>query len=67
VTAASAPALAPDLVQGLRRLKLARIRRIAPEVCQAAKTQRWAPEELLRTLVEAEIAARDECPVPEIR
>ena len=24
-----------------------------------AKTQRWAPEELLRTLVEAEIAARD--------
>lgn len=25
-----------------------------------AKTQRWAPEELLRTLVEAEIAARDE-------
>ena len=27
---------------------------------QTAKTQRWAPEELLRTLVEAEIAARDE-------
>ncbi len=26
---------------------------------QAAKVQRWAPEELLRTLVEAEIAARD--------
>lgn len=24
-----------------------------------AKSQRWAPEELLRTLVEAEIAARD--------
>jgi DNA replication protein DnaC len=57
---AAAPALSPDLVQGLRRLKLARIRRIAPEVCQAAKTQRWTPEELLRTLVEAEIAARDE-------
>jgi len=29
-------------------------------VLQAAKTQRWAPEELLRTLVEAEISARDE-------
>jgi len=57
---AAAPALSPDLVQGLRRLKLARIRRIAPEICQAAKTQRWTPEELLRTLVEAEIAARDE-------
>ena len=56
---APAPALAPDLVTGLRRLKLATIRRLAPEVLQTAKTQRWAPEELLRTLVEAEIAARD--------
>jgi len=28
-------------------------------VLLTAKTQRWAPEELLRTLVEAEIAARD--------
>jgi len=53
-------ALAPDLVAGLRRLKLARIRAIAAEVCQAAKTQRWAPDEFLRTLIEAEIAARDE-------
>ena len=57
---AVAPPLPPDLEAGLRRLKLARIRRLAPEVCQAAKTQRWAPEELLRTLVEAEIAARDD-------
>jgi DNA replication protein DnaC len=56
----AAPELSPDLVQGLRRLKLSRIRQIAPEVCQAAKIQRWLPEELLRTLVEAEIAARDE-------
>jgi hypothetical protein len=59
VTAATAPALAPDLEAGLRRLKLAAIRRQAAEVCQVAKTQRWPPEELLRTLVEAEIAARD--------
>lgn len=57
---APAPALAADLVAGLRRLKLARIRAIAPEVCQAAKTQRWAPDEFLRTLIEAEIASRDE-------
>jgi DNA replication protein DnaC len=57
---APAAALAPDLVAGLRRLKLSRIRAIAPEVCQAAKTQRWAPDEFLRTLIEAEIAARDE-------
>ena len=52
--------LAPDLVAGLKRLKLAKVRAIAPEVLATAKTQRWAPEELLRTLVEAEIAAREE-------
>ncbi len=50
---ASAPALAPDLVAGLKRLKLAKVRAIAPEVLQSAKVQRWTPEELLRTLVEA--------------
>ena len=44
---------------GLRRLKLATVRRTAPEVLAPAKTQRWTPEELLRTLVEAEISARD--------
>jgi DNA replication protein DnaC len=57
---AGAPPLASDLVAGLKRLKLRRVREIAPETLQAAKTQRWAPEELLRTFVEAEIAARDE-------
>jgi hypothetical protein len=51
--------LAPDLVDGLRRLKLAAMRQLAPELLRTAKTQRWAPEELLRTLVEAEITARD--------
>jgi DNA replication protein DnaC len=35
------------------------MRSLAPEILQAAKTQRWPPEEVLRTLVEAEIAARD--------
>jgi hypothetical protein len=55
---ATAP-LAPDLVAGLKRLKLARIRAMAPETLQQAKTQRWTPEELLRTFVEAEITARD--------
>jgi len=54
-----APSLPPDLVAGLRRLKLATVRRVAPDICQTAKTQRWAPEELLRTLIEAELAARD--------
>jgi len=56
---APAPALAPDLHAGLRRLKLAAMRALAPELLVTAKTQRWAPEELLRTLVEAEICARD--------
>lgn len=56
---APAPPLAPDLATGLKRLKLATIRAQAPEVLQVAKTQRWAPEELLRALIEAELAARD--------
>jgi DNA replication protein DnaC len=56
---AAAPPLAPDLAAGLRRLKLAAMRQLAPELLVTAKTQRWAPEELLRTLVEAEITARE--------
>ncbi|MGH9282722.1 MAG: IS21-like element helper ATPase IstB [Acidimicrobiales bacterium] len=56
----AAPVLAPDLAAGLKRLKLAAMRRLAPELLVTAKTQRWTPEELLRTLVEAEITARDE-------
>lgn len=56
---AAPPSLAPDLEAALKRLKLRRLREIAPEVLQTATVQRWAPEELLRTLVEAEIAARD--------
>jgi len=59
MTAATLPPLAPDLLTGLKRLKLARMRALAPELLQTAKTQRWAPEDLLRTLVEAEITARD--------
>lgn len=55
----SVPQLAADLDAGLRRLKLAAIRRTASEVLLTAKTQRWTPEEVLRTLVETELAARD--------
>lgn len=51
--------LAGDLEHGLRRLKLAAMRQIAPELLVTAKTQRWTPEELLRALVEVEITARD--------
>jgi DNA replication protein DnaC len=55
----AAAALAPDLERALKRLKLRAVREMAPAVLQTAKTQRWAPEELLRTLVEAEVGARD--------
>jgi len=58
VTAAPPP-LAPDIAAGLRRLKLAAMRQLAPGLLITAKTQRWAPEELLRTLIDAEITARD--------
>jgi DNA replication protein DnaC len=39
---------------------MAAMRRLAPELLVSAKTQRWKPEEFVRTLVEAEITARDE-------
>ncbi|MCC6498560.1 MAG: ATP-binding protein [Propionibacteriaceae bacterium] len=59
MTATKAPVLAPDLEAGLRRLKLAAMRRTAPGLLVTAKTQRWTPEEFLRTLIDAEIASRD--------
>jgi hypothetical protein len=59
MSAKTPPALPADLTTGLRRLKLATIRQLAPELLVTAKTQRWAPEEVLRTLIEAEVAARD--------
>jgi DNA replication protein DnaC len=59
VTPKPIPDLAADLDAGLRRLKLAAVRRTAPEVLAVAKTQRWTPEEVLRTLIEAELTARD--------
>jgi DNA replication protein DnaC len=59
VTATTPPPLPADLNEGLKRLKMAAMRRLAPELLLTAKTQRWKPEEFLRTLVEAEIAARD--------
>jgi DNA replication protein DnaC len=59
MTAATVPALAADLDAGLRRLKLSAIRRLAPELLLTARTQRWNPEEFLRTLLDAELAARD--------
>ena len=59
MTATTPPPLPADLNDGLKRLKMAAMRRLAPELLVTAKTQRWSPEEFLRTLVEAEITARD--------
>lgn len=53
-------ALEPQLLDGLKRLKLRRMRLLAPQLCLTARTQRWRPEELLRVLVEEECRARDE-------
>jgi DNA replication protein DnaC len=52
-------ALPADLEAGLRRLRLSAMRHLAPELLVVGKTQRWSPEEFLRTLLEAEIASRD--------
>jgi len=59
VTASTPPPLPADLTEGLKRLKMAAMRQLAPDLLVTAKTQRWNPEEFLRTLVEAEINARD--------
>ena len=53
------PTLPGDLDTGLRRLRLGAMRRITPELLVTAKTQRWTPEEFLRTLLETEITSRD--------
>ena len=53
------PALPADIEAGLRRLRLRAMRSLSPELLVTAKTQRWKPEEFLRTLIEAEIASRD--------
>ena len=51
--------LDPELEAGLRRLRLRGMREVAPDLLQTAKTQRWAPAELLATLVREEIRARE--------
>jgi DNA replication protein DnaC len=57
--ATTLPVLPADLEVGLRRLRLGAMRALAPELLVTSKTQRWSPEEFLRTLLESEIASRD--------
>lgn len=51
MSAPTAPVLDADLTAGLRRLKLAAMRQLAPELLVTAMTRRWSPEEVLRALV----------------
>ncbi len=55
----SAPPLDAELEALLRRMRLPHIRRAAPEVLATAKSQRWAPAEVLRVLMTEEVAGRD--------
>ena len=56
---APTPTLAPAVEAGLKRLQLAHFRRVAAETLQTATTQRWAPDALLRAIIEVEVAGRD--------
>jgi hypothetical protein len=56
---ATTPVLAADLTEGLRRLKLAAMRRLAPELLVTAQNATLVTGRFLRTLVEPEITARD--------
>ena len=55
---AAPPPLAADLTAGLRRLKLAAMRH-RPRAVGHSQNPALGPEDLLRTLVEAEITSRD--------
>ena len=46
------PTLPADIEAALKRLKLSAMRRQGADILQTAKTQRWAPDEILRVLVE---------------
>jgi DNA replication protein DnaC len=62
VPAAGVPAPPPlpdDLEALLRRLRLPRIRRHAPQVIATARAQRWEPAEVLRALLTEEAAGRE--------
>lgn len=55
----TAPPLAAELEQLLRRLRMPHVRRHAPEVLATAKAQRWDPAEVLKALLVEEVTGRD--------
>ena len=56
---ATVPPLLPVVEQLSRQLRLPHLRRIAPEVLQTARAQRWDPAEVLRVLLAEEATGRD--------
>ena len=59
----SPPPLPDELAEMLRALRLPHIRESAPEVLATAASQRWEAGEVLRVLLEAELAGRAEAAV----
>src|SRR3954451_12650819 len=58
-TTATSSALPEDLDRVLRRMRLPYMRRTAPEVLATARAQRWDPAEVLKVLLDEEIAGRE--------
>lgn len=57
--APAAPPLPDELERLLRRMRLPYMRKVAPEVCATARSQRWDPAEFLRVLLVEEVDGRD--------
>jgi DNA replication protein DnaC len=57
------PPLPTEMEKLLRGLRLPYVRRAAPEVLATAASQRWEPLEVLRVLMEAEVAGRAEAAI----
>ena len=56
----SAPQPIDEVVKQLRTLRLPYMRRVAPELLRTARSQRWDPAEVVKALLEEEIAGRAE-------
>lgn len=59
MSAPAAPPLPADLEALLHRMRLPHIRRTAPEVLATARSQRWDPAEVLKVLLNDEVAGRE--------
>jgi DNA replication protein DnaC len=57
------PPLPDELDRLLRRMRLPYIRKAAPEVIATANAQRWDHAEVLRVLLEEEVAGRDQATI----